>query len=217
MFTDELLLCILEGGAQRMGEALAEEKRAIIMAWVGREILPHEAHVRAWLRRTCEPDELEDVVQQSYAQIAALSDVSHIRSGRAYFFATARSIVLMRMRRARIVRIETMAELGNYDVMGDEPSPERIAAGRSELARVRQLIEDLPERCRKILTLRKVDGLSQRAVAAQLGVSEHIVENDVAKGLKLILQAIADGERSAERRIADMQSRHHAQTRHLDS
>lgn len=174
------------------------------MAWVGREILPHEAHVRAWLRRTLDAEELEDVVQQAYAQIASLADVSHILSGRAYFFATARSIVLMRLRRARIVRIETMAEIDNFEVTGDEMSPERIAAGRNELDRVRQLIDALPDRCGTIIRLRKVEGLSQKEVAKRLGVSEHIVENDVAKGLKLILRAMADGERAAERRIAGM-------------
>lgn len=195
-----------------LGEALADKKRAMIMDWVGREILPHEATVRAWLRRTVEADELEDVVQQAYAQIAALSDVSHIRSGRAYFFATARSIVLMRVRRARIVRIETMAELGNYEVMGDEPSPERVATGRSELERVWALIEALPQRCRDIVKMRKIDGLSQREVAERMGVTEHIVENDIAKGLKIILQGIADGDRSAERRLSQHQGFDHAQS-----
>lgn len=199
-----------------MGEALSDKKRAIIMDWVGREILPHEAHVRAWLRRTLDPEELEDVVQQAYAQIAALSDVSHIRSGRAYFFATARSIVLMRIRRARIVRIDTMAELGQLDVMADQPSPERVATGRSELARVWQLIEGLPERCRQIVTLRKVEGLSQKEVAARMGVSEHIVENDIAKGIKLILSAIAEGDRSAERRMAEYKRNGDANARNLD-
>ena len=199
-----------------MGEALSDKKRAIIMDWVGREILPHEAHVRAWLRRTLDPEELEDVVQQAYAQIAALSDVSHIRSGRAYFFATARSIVLMRIRRARIVRIDTMAELGQLDVMADQPSPERVATGRSELARVWQLIEGLPERCRQIVTLRKVEGLSQKEVAARMGVSEHIVENDIAKGIKLILSAIAEGDRSAERRMAQYKRNGDANARNRD-
>lgn len=192
------------------------EKHAIIMDWVGREILPHEAIVRAWLRRSLGSDELEDVIQQAYAQIASLSDVSHIRCGRAYFFATARSVALMRMRRARIVRIDTMAELGQYEMAEDSPSPERVAAGRSELERVRRLIDALPERCGQILRMRKIDGLSQRDVAEKLGVTEHVVENDIAKGLKLILEAMAEGERSAERRLGKRQGFEHARSRQQD-
>ncbi|MEW4468128.1 sigma-70 family RNA polymerase sigma factor [Parasphingorhabdus sp. JC815] len=179
------------------------------MAWVGSEILPHESSVRVWLRRTLNPEDLEDVIQETYCQIAGLKDVSHIRNGRAYFFTAARNIVLMRLRRARIVRIESVTEIENLNIVGDEPSPERIAAGRRELERVRRLIEGLPDRCRKIFELRKIEGLPQKEVAQRLGVTEHIVENDVAKGLKLILQAIADDEKAAEqRRIRSERNEH---------
>src|SRR3546814_13010250 len=110
-------------GGAKPGD-MNREKRAKIMAWVGREILPHEADVRAWLRRTLDPNDLEDVIQESYCQIASLKDVSHIRSGRAYFFTAARSIVLMRLRRARIVSIESVTEIESLTIVGDEPSPE---------------------------------------------------------------------------------------------
>lgn len=180
------------------------EKRARIIAWVGREILPHEADVRAWLLRTLDPDDLEDVIQETYCQIAALKDVGHIASGRAYFFTAARSIVLMRLRRARVVSIESVTEIENIGIAMDEPTPERVVAARRELERVQRLIEELPDRCRRIFELRKVDGLSQREVAEQLGVTEYVVGNDVAKGMKLILQSIADGDRKSAQAMARM-------------
>lgn len=175
--------------------------RQRLTEWVGREILPHEGDLRAWLRRTFNPDDIEDVIQEAYCQIAGLADITHIRSGRAYLFATARTVVLMRLRRARVVNIDTLTEIDSLSIVEEEPSPERIASGRRELARVRQLIEGLPERCRRIIELRKIEGLSQREVAQRLGVAEHIVENDVKKGLKLILQALADGQSDAERAL----------------
>ncbi|MBY8824965.1 RNA polymerase sigma factor [Sphingomonas colocasiae] len=174
------------------------------MAWVGSEILPHEADVRAWLRRTLDPEDLEDAIQETYAQIAGLADIAHIRCGRAYFFAAARTSVLMRLRRARIVRIETATEIESLNISEDTPSAERVAAGRRELARVQRLIAGLPDRCRRIFELRKIEGLSQREVAARMGLAEHIVENDVGKGLKLILKALAEGEAQAEQALAKM-------------
>lgn len=189
-------------GEGRKASSVNGEKRHRMMAWVGSEILPHEADVRAWLRRTLDPDDLEDVIQEAYCQISGLEDVGHIGNGRAYFFVTARSIVLMRLRRARVVRIETVTEIDNLSIVGDEPSPERVAVGRLELLRVRGLIARLPDRCRRIFELRKIEGLSQREVARKIGVSEHIVENDVGKGLKLILKALAEGERNAEQALA---------------
>lgn len=174
-----------------------DDARRKVVAWVGRDILPHEADVRAWLRRSLVPaHDVEDVLQEAYCRLAGLADVSHIASPRAYFFTVVRSIVIDQMRRARVVRMETVTEIDALNVVQEDPSPERITAARRDLERVRRLIGALPDRCRRIFEMRKIDGLSQREIARRLGVTETIVENDVVRGLKLILKAIADGDRS---------------------
>jgi len=177
-----------------------DEGRAKIVAWVGREILPHEADVRAWLRRSLVSDgEVEDVVQDAYCRLLALTNTGHIASPRAYFFTTARAVVIDHIRRSRVVRMETVTEIDSLNVVFDEPSPERVAAGRRELDRVRRLIAGLPDRCRRVFELRKIEGMPQREIARLLGVSETIVENDVVKGQRLILRAIAEGETTTSR------------------
>jgi RNA polymerase sigma factor (sigma-70 family) len=170
-----------------------EQSRAEIVAWVGSHVLPHEGAVRAWLRRRL-PNEpvVDDVVQEAYCRIAALSAVGHIVSGRAYFFRTASNILVEQMRRARIVRIDTVAEMEGLDIVDDEPSPERIVSSRRDLARVRALIEALPDRCRRVFELRRIHGLPQREVAEQLGVTENVVEQQSIRGLKLILKALTE-------------------------
>jgi RNA polymerase sigma factor (sigma-70 family) len=171
---------------------------------VGSEVLPHEAGLRRWLRRTMEPADTEDVIQEAYCRMLALEGVDHIRSGRAYLFTTARNVVRERLRRARVVNIETVLEIDALSTEADERSPERVAASRQELARVRQLIEGLPGRCRRIFELRKMDGLSQREVAQIMGVPEYTVEHDIAKGLKLILKALAETEHTAARAVTSV-------------
>src|SRR3546814_8686290 len=63
-------------------------------------------------------------------------------------------------------------------LVDDLPDPETVAADRHALAKLIALLPDLPERCRRILEMRKFDGLSQREIAAALGVTESVVEND---------------------------------------
>ncbi|MDB5582303.1 MAG: polymerase, sigma-24 subunit, subfamily [Bradyrhizobium sp.] len=168
------------------------------MAWVGSEVLPHERDVRNWLRRSVDPSDLEDVIQEAYCRLSTLDTIDHIQSGRAYLFTTARNVVLERLRRARIVSIEAVTEIDALGILVDEPSPERIAAGRRELARVKRLIDALPDRCRRILELRKIDGLPQREVALAMSIPEYTVEYEVSRGLKLIMKAIAESEQAAE-------------------
>jgi RNA polymerase sigma factor (sigma-70 family) len=166
-----------------------------IIRWVGSQILPHEADVRAWLRRArLGNEDIEDILQESYCRMASLASVDHILSPRGYFFTVARNIALVRIRRARIVRIESVDEIERLEIISDAPSPERVTVGRAELARVQRLIASLPARCRRIFEMRKVQGLPQKEIARVMGLSETIVENESAKGLRLIMQAIATEE-----------------------
>ena len=42
----------------------------------------------------------------------------------------------------------------------------------------------LPDRCRQVLTLRRLYGLSHREIAADLGITEHTVKAQLAKGMR---------------------------------
>ena len=163
--------------------------------WFAANVLPHEADVRGWLRASLRIDNPDDVIQEAYARMYAHGGFDQIASGRAWFFSIARNIVLKQMRRDRVVRIEAVAEIDALGIVDYEPSAERAVSGRQELARVQRLIEALPERCRLVFLMRKVDGLPQREIAARLRISENIVEKEAARGLRLILQGLArEGE-----------------------
>jgi RNA polymerase sigma factor (sigma-70 family) len=175
-----------------------EQARSVIVAWVGSQVLPHEKALRAWLRRAgASEHDIDDIVQEAYCRLAALKNVSHILSGRAYFFQTARNVAAERVRRARIVRIDYATEIDALNILDSEPSAERVIDARRELQKVQGLIEDLPERCREIFKLRRIHGLSQKEVSDRLNVSENVVEAQAARGLRLILAALA-GEAGAD-------------------
>lgn len=172
-------------------------KRAELVAWVGTHVLPHEADVRAWLKRRVRSQaSVDDVVQETYCRIAALDDVSHIKDGRAYFFRAASNILIEQIRHARIVHIDSVAEMESLNVVDDVPTPDRIVAGRHDLLRVKALIASLPQRCREVFELRRIHGLSQREVAERLGISENVVEHQSMRGLRLILKALTEEESS---------------------
>ena len=172
-----------------------QQSRKDIVAWVAVNILPHEREARAWLRRSgTREHDIDDLIQDAYCRIAALSAVSHILNGRAYLFQTLRNIAIEKIRRSRVVRIDSVTEIDSLNVIDGEPSPERIAFGRMELARVNGFIEGLPDRCREIFKLRRVQGMPQRDVAQLLGVTENVVEMQTARGLRLVLQALTAGE-----------------------
>ncbi|WP_420139174.1 RNA polymerase sigma factor [Sphingomonas sp.] len=161
--------------------------------WVGREILPHERDLRAWLqRRLVAAADVEDVVQECYCAIAQLSDVSHIAVPRAYLFTMARNLVQRQRQRARVVRLDASDGVCDPMLESDHLSPERIASARQELQRVQAAVSTLSDRARCIFLMRRLDGLAQKEIAQRLGVTETIVENEASRSLRAILKFMVE-------------------------
>ena len=154
-----------------------------IADWVCLEILPYEREVRRWLQKSRLPVEADDIIQEAYARIAALDSVAHIRNGRAYFLTTVRSVVFQHLRRSKVVRMDSFAELPPQDVRDDQPGPEAIVWSRRE---VQRLMLSLPERCRTIFHLCRIKGYTQKEAAEALGLSENVVEKQVARAMEVL-------------------------------
>lgn len=175
--------------------------------WVAANVLPHEPVIRARLARArVAPEEIDDVIQEAYSRLVALDSVAHIKRPHAYFFSVVRNLLVRRLKREKVVPIETIAEIESY---ADDQAltPEREAGGRMEYARVRELIAALPERCRRIVEMRKIEGLSQREIATRLGVTESVVENQVHQGIRAVQRAMRDQDAASERLAAPRPAR----------
>lgn len=163
------------------------------VSWVLTQVMPHEPTVRAWLKRAkVSEEDASDLIQEAYANFASLDRFEHISRPDRYFFQVVRNLLTSQFRRARIVRIETVAELDTLVSAADDHSPERITAARRELEMVQAVIAALPERCRRIFLMRKVEGLSQREIAKRLKITESVVENDGVRGIRLVMLAMRE-------------------------
>jgi RNA polymerase sigma-70 factor (ECF subfamily) len=163
--------------------------------WLADHVLPHEGWIRRVVARLARSAglEVDDVIQETYAVLVRLKAVDTINDARSYALRVAQSICFQQLRRAKVISIEAVADLGALDAAADAPTPEQHAQGRSELLRVRDAIEAMPEPVRRAFWLRRVEGLSQREVAAALGLSENTVEKQISRGIKLLVEQFARG------------------------
>lgn len=153
--------------------------------WFADELQPHEPALRAWLRgRFPALTDLDDLVQETYVRVLQARTEHAIDSGRAFLFATARNLAFDRLRHERIVITESLTETTASHVQEERPSAADTAAHSQELDLLKQALQSLPDRCRQVLTLRKIYGLSQKEIAAQLGISENTVEVQVGNGMR---------------------------------
>ena len=162
--------------------------------WLARYVLPIEPALRAWLSgKRLRGVDLDDIVQETYAILAGLPSVEQIRSPKPYVFQTAYSVILAQVRRAQIVSISTVDDIERLAGEDSSPSPEALAGDRQELVLLAEALAALPERCRQVFILRKIQGLTQREVARRIGVSEGTVEKHVHKGLVALMAALGRG------------------------
>jgi RNA polymerase sigma factor (sigma-70 family) len=170
-----------------------EDHRDTVADWIAKEILPHEASVRKWLlRRWRSAIIVDDVIQEAYCRIAGLATVDHIYNPAGYFQRTVHAVATDTVRRAKKNGVVPMTENQWLNVIDLEPLADRSMEAGQQLGRVSRALSELSETCRRAIELRRIDGLSQKEVARQLGVSESVVENHIVRGLKKLLSSIAD-------------------------
>lgn len=178
-----------------------------VEAWFAREVLAHEEALVRYLRR-CWPhaDDIHDLRQETYIRVfeAARRELPH--QPKSFVFTTARHLMADRLRRGRIVSIEAVGDFESLNVPVDEAGPERRHDARQSLRRLSEAFDRLPDRCREVVWLRKVEELPQKEVARRLGVAEKTVEKQVAKGARLIADYMF-GEAGVPRRKQRAQRR----------
>lgn len=152
--------------------------------WFVEEVQPHEPELRAYLRKSFPSlADIDDLVQETYARVVRARSAGGVSEARPYLFATARNTACDLFRRSRIVSITAIADIESLPVVEDRPSTFEALDRDKEIEILRQAIAALPQRCREVLTLCKLYGLSHREVAKQLGISEHTVHAQVALGV----------------------------------
>lgn len=156
--------------------------------WFSSEVQPHEASLRAWLRGQYPtlPD-LDDLIQEAYTRLLRMRarDPDRVFPVKSMVFTIARNLALDHLRRGKIVRFDALGDLdAALSFEEDLPGIEEVVSRRQELELLTEAIKALPARCRQVLTLRKLYGLSQKEIAEQLGIAEHTVEAHVGAGLR---------------------------------
>lgn len=176
-------------------KASDKDHRENLIQWVATHIIPYEADVRLWLRKTVRSQsDVDDVIQEAYCRLSELADTSHIQNGRAYFFTIARSIVIQGFRREKVVAFDAIEDAELADIRDEAPSPERVVDARLQLRRVLDAIATLPPAYRHVVEMRRIHGLSQKETARHLGITEKIVENNSLRGLRMIMKILSDGQ-----------------------
>jgi RNA polymerase sigma factor (sigma-70 family) len=140
--------------------------------------------------------EAQDVAHDAFARVYPAMKKQPVEKPEALLYTTARRLAFNRIKRRRIAPFDPR---GTDIEAASSPSPgvaQQVMA-RQELARLEQAIAQLPEGCRTVLLLRKVELLSHREIGERLGIAVSTVEKQHARALRLLRATLADQDPSA--------------------
>lgn len=138
------------------------------------------ADLTRFLHRLCGDAALaEDLAQEAGMRLMAAMQRENIEHPRAFLFHAATNLARDQLRR-RVVAQAHADALGEFE---PAPGADQIAAVQQEVALVARAIADLPARARSVLQLARIEGYSQKEIAAQLGITPKTVENHLTRAL----------------------------------
>lgn len=133
--------------------------------------------------------EAEDIAHDAYLRVYPVAKKDSAEHPEALLYVTARRLAINRLKRRSIAPFSR--EALDFDTrVSSEPSVEQQVMARQELQLLERAIAELPEGCRAVLLLRKVEMLSHREIAERLGITVSTVEKQHARALRLLRAAL---------------------------
>lgn len=160
----------------------------------------HNSTLKAYLRGTFpEVRDIDDVVQESYLRLLKARAKYPIRSVKAFLFHVARCLAIDGTRHAARSPVDSLPDLTTLEVAENKPGVAETVSLNEEVALLARALDTLPTRCREVMYLRQIDGVSQKEIALRLGISELTVQTHVVQGIRRLRKFFREQEKTRHR------------------
>ena len=156
--------------------------------WFDHLIETTQAGLRRYVRRfvAC-PDDTQEILQEAYLKVFCTlrRNGPDGHNPAALLFTAARNIAISRLRHQKVVDRSTAAVTVNEELRVNADTTEHVVSRRMQHRALVLAVNSLPPKCRSVFVLRMMHGMSQRAIAEELGIAVSTVEKHLANGLRL--------------------------------
>ncbi|HVJ01226.1 MAG TPA: RNA polymerase sigma factor [Sphingomonas sp.] len=145
---------------------------------------------RAVLRRGVSEEDADELVQDAFLKIEQYERGHAARSREALLVTAAVNLSIDRSRRRARSPFVEAADI--HAIADMTPDPAEVVEQQARLRHAGAGLAQLPERTRRILLKRRLDGLSYAEIAASEGMSVAAVEKQVARATLQLMQWMAE-------------------------
>lgn len=133
----------------------------------------------------------KEIVQEAFLRLWEKKEQLTVGTNlTAYLYKAVRNISLNYLRHIKIKEdfVQQQAVLAgdyalNYDALKDKSAERLLEAEIME--RLQKAVSKMPPQCKNVFTLSRFEGKTYKEIAAELGISEKTVENQINKALKI--------------------------------
>lgn len=158
--------------------------------------LDNETALKRFLGRILQTEsDVEDIAQETFIRAFAASAVQDVLMPKAFLFRIAKNLALnerSRMWNTTTTFVGDAAELDDMGADHEAVSGEDRLDSHRKIRLLEEAITQLPAQCRRVFQLRKIDELSHKEIAAEMGISVSTVEKHIATGLVRCKKFLAD-------------------------
>ena len=151
--------------------------------------LAHRAALLRFLLARGAGEAAEDLLQELWIKAGA-GAAGPVANPLAYLYAAANNLMLDRRRAERrsAVRDDDWHQLsGAAGASSEVPAGERVLIARERLAATQRTLRELGDRTEFIFRRYRLDGVSQKDIAAELGISVSAVEKHLQKAYRALI------------------------------
>lgn len=149
-------------------------------------------------RQHLRPDEVADIVQETYCRVQQAGSVKTIRNPKAFLFRVASNIRFNERKLRRGSLESEQVDLENLDIPSDEPSAYRSFQGEQDLAMVCAAFDELSDKCRKAFVMNRFENMTFVQIAAKLEISVSMVEKHIAHAISHMRAFLEEGRAQAQ-------------------
>lgn len=154
--------------------------------------LDNRVRLLGFLRAHGAGDDAEDLLQELWIRLS-LAQTGPIAQPVSYLYRAANNLMLDRYRSQRqaVLREQQWSDATGSSVPGqaDLPHSERVLIAREELRTTQAALDGVGTRAAAVFRRHRIDGIGQRAIAAEFGMSLSTVESDLRAAYRAVISA----------------------------
>ncbi len=138
------------------------------------------------LRRVNDQDQAEVILQVTFERATRSLNEKSVNSIRALLYVIARNLITDHYRQTGF---RSQFWVDDHDVESEyrnEGDPERLAIAQERLAVVREVVQGLPEKCRKAFVEHRFEHRSVEDIAEDMSLSKSMIKKYVQKAILAI-------------------------------